>query len=219
MEFQDFIEKQDGIYSRFRDTSKLEQEGIVPNIPQQQGGYLIAYRHPRNIADALGEFSEKVSRIVPSLTYDAQNAHTTISDYKVRDAFSLNRSVLQNLSGAVSINLDSLKRQEINYQEWLLNQNTGFAGGIPNPSFLENAEEIIKLANEKEIRLRLPWGSHITTNRFLENRSPEEIAELINLFKTSKPLGVSKPDIIDVAYFHFTPNGFDFNTYDRFSLK
>ena len=219
MEFQDFIEKQDSIYSRFRDTSKVEQEGIVPNVPQSQGGYLIAYRHPRNIADALGEFSEKVSRIVPSLTYDAQNTHTTISDYKVGDNFSLDRSVLQNLSGVVSINLDSLKRQEIDYQEWLLNQNTGLAGGIPNPSFLKNAEEIIKLANEKEIRLRLPWGPHITTNRFLENRSPEEIAELINLFRTSKPLGVSKPDIIDVAYFHFTPNGFDFNTYERFSLK
>ena len=85
--------------------------------------------------------------------------------------------------------------------------------------FLENAEKIIKLADEKGIQLRLPWGVHITTNRFLENRSSEEIAELINLFKTSKPLGVSKPKTIDVAYFHFTPNGFDFNTYERFSLK
>jgi len=219
MEFQAFIEKQDGIYSRFRDTSKVEQEGIVPNVPQLQGGYLIAYRHPRKIADALGEFSEKVSKIVPSLTYDAQNAHTTISDYQVGEDFSLDSSVLQNLSGAVSVNLPFLKRPNIDYQEWLLNQNTGLAGGIPNLSFLENAERIIKLADEREIQLRLPWGVHITTNRFLENRSPEEIAELINLFKTSKPLGVSKPDTIDVAYFHFTPNGFDFNTYERFPLK
>ena len=219
MEFQDFIEKQDGIYSRFRDTFKVEQEGIVQNVPQLQGGYLIAYRHPRNIADALGEFSEKVSKIVPSLTYDAQNAHTTISDYQVGDDFFLDRSILQNLSEAVSVNLSSLKKQEIDYQEWLLNQNTGLAGGIPNPSFLENAEKIIESVDEKGIQLRLPWGVHITTNRFLENKSPEEIAELINLFKTSKPLGVSKPDTIDVAYFYFTPKGFDFNTYNRFSLN
>jgi len=219
MEFKDFIEKQESIYSKFRDTSKVEREGIMPNIPQQQGGYLVAYRHPEKIADALGEFSGKVSRIVPSLIYNGENAHTTISDYRVEDNFSPDESILRNLSEAVSVNLGSLKRQEINYQEWLLNQNTGLAGGIPDFSFLENAEKIIKSADEKGIQLRLPWGAHITTSRFLENKSSEEIAELIDLFKTSKPLGISKPNIIDIAYFTFTRDGFNFNSYDRFPLR
>ena len=49
MGFKEFIEKQRGIYDKFRDTSAIEQGGLVPRIPNQQGGYFIAFRHPDKI--------------------------------------------------------------------------------------------------------------------------------------------------------------------------
>ena len=61
-------------------------------------------------------------------------------------------------------------------------------------------------------------GAYITTNRFLESRFPEEINELLNYFKKSRPLGESKPEFVDVGYFIFTPQKFDYKTHERFKL-
>ncbi len=38
MEFEEFLTKQEEVYARFRDTSKIELEGTKPNIPDSQGG-------------------------------------------------------------------------------------------------------------------------------------------------------------------------------------
>lgn len=89
MDFEEFIEEQTSIYDKFRDTSAIEQEGLDPRIPNQRGGYLIAFRHPKKITDALGEFSYQASKIISAIKYNGANAHTTISDFKVHERFKL----------------------------------------------------------------------------------------------------------------------------------
>lgn len=218
MNFEEFIVKQESIYKRFKDTTLIEKDGIVPKIPLQQGGYLIAYRHPIEITNKLSIFSERVGRIIPALTYNKKNAHTSISDYQVADNFSPDNSVLQSLSMIVSANLPSGK-VEINYNEWLLNQNTGIVAGIPNSLFFENARQIVENAAKESRELRLPWGAHITVNRFLKtSKEYNEISELLKVFKESPPLGISIPKNIDVGHFILTPEEFRFEVSERFKL-
>lgn len=218
MDFEAFLTKQESIYTRFRDTSVLEAKGLISNIPKQQGGYLIAYHHPPRITDALCEFSLQVSRIVPAVVYDGTNAHTTISDFQVQYDFSPDSKTLENLSEVVHANIQLFNGVSINYMEWLLNQNTGISAGQPNQQFFESATEIINYANKNGIQLRLPWGAHITASRFLEDKSPEEICELLRYFKTSEPLGESRPEFVDVGHFIFTPQGFNFRVYEYFTI-
>ena len=37
MEFSEFLDKQEEVYSRFRDTSKVYNGGTKPAIPERQG--------------------------------------------------------------------------------------------------------------------------------------------------------------------------------------
>ena len=218
MTFEEFIEKQRSVYDAFRDSSTVEREGLVPRIPDQQGGYLIAFRHPTNITDALSEFSYRASRIIPAVKYDGTNAHTTISDFQVQDGFSPDPQTLGNLARLTHTQKPFSKDVTIDYNAWLLNQNTGIAAGEPNPIFYDLATRIVDYAQQQGTQLRLPWGAHITTNRFLKNGSPEEVRELLDFYRNSEPLGDSTPKSIDVGYFIFTPEGFDFKVHERFDL-
>lgn len=218
MNFIEFMEKQNRIYGEFRDTSKVMAEGIAPRSFENEGGYIIAYRHTENIVNGVEEFSEKVSKIVPSIKYYKDNLHTTFATYKVSNNFEVDNNILEKLSNIISSNLELIKEVEIDYSEWLIDQTTGIVGGIPNKEFFENAELIVEAARQEGIELKLPWGAHITTNRFLETIPKELILELISLFKNTKPLGISKPEYIDVGYFNTTSKEFRFNIYKRFKL-
>ena len=109
MSFKKFLETQESIYAQFRDVSVIEKEGLVPKIPKQQGGYLIAFRHPNSITDVVGEFSHMVSRIVPSIAYDSKNAHTTVSDFQVQDNFLPNVNTLEKLAEVIHATKPSTK--------------------------------------------------------------------------------------------------------------
>jgi hypothetical protein len=218
MDFDEFLRKEKEVYDRFRDTSKLVVAGLDPKIPTQQGGYLITYRHPNSITNRLGEFSRQVSEIVPSIIYDRENAHTTISDFQVQDNFSAETTTLNQLADIVYSCLPLSGVVFINYSGWLLNQNTGIAEGYPNQPFVEHASKIVDLSHSNGVQIRPPWGAHITTSRFLQTCSQEEVSELIDLFKHTKPLGESKPEFLDVGYFIFSREGFKYNIHERFKV-
>lgn len=218
MEFQEFLRKQEEVYNKFRDISKLQNEGIKPNIPKSQGGYLIVFRHPLEIAQKVEGFSRRISQAVPAIIYDSANVHTTISDFGIKEDFVPEKDTLEKLCnsvrGAVITN-----KPLISYSEYLFNQNTVLVAGISNQAFLEVAQNIYSSAEGKGIQLRLPWGAHITANRFVEQKSPEKLKDFFKLMKEAPVLGNSVPENIDVAYFDFSPNGFKITTYERFSLK
>ena len=216
--FKGFLEMQECVYRKFRDTTAIERDGLSPKIPKQQGGYLIAFRHPNKITDSLGEFSYRASKVVPAITYDRDNAHKTISDFLVQDDFSPDTNTLEKLAEVVHANKPLSKEIVFDYDGWALNQNTGIATGIPTPPVYDTLKSIIDYAHQRDIQLRLPWGSHITVSRFLEEGTPEEVRELLNVFNTEKPLGKSRPESVDVGHFVFTPDGFVFDVHERFNL-
>jgi hypothetical protein len=218
MTFKEFQKKQESIYSKFRNTSQIQQEGIVPGL-LNQGGYIVLFKHPSHITEKLTEFSEKVDQVIPSITYNAQNAHTTISDYGIEINFTPDIEKLQALSNIICREIPLLKPCSIDYKEWLLNQSTGIAAGYPNEQFYNNVQQIINSAKKQGIELRIPWGAHMVSNRFKEKQSPEETSELIKLFQDSNPLGISKPVSIDISYFDFNPEKFDIKKYETFSLR
>ncbi len=215
MDFAAFLEKQESIYNKFRDTSKINAEGVKASVPNQ-GGYLIAFRHPEKITDALGEFSHQVSRITPAIVYNESNGHTTLSDYQLQEGFTPDNQTLDKLSRIVHANLRSMEKVKIDYNVWLVNQSSVIAAGLPNEAFLDAAKKIVGHASKNDVELRLPWGAHITTSRFSE--AQKDVADLLAYVRTGKPLGTSSPEYIDVGHFTFSPQGFELHTHERFEL-
>lgn len=219
MTFPEFIAKQEGIYVEFRDTSKIELEGLAPKIFDNQGGYIITYRHSNNVIDGIREFSEKLGKIVPSIKYHDENIHTTLSTFQVSDNFAFDKTILENVTNIVYDNLPLIRNVKIDYNEWLINEDTGIVGGNPNLAFFENIKNIVEYAMKAGIQLKFHWGAHITISRFLEKVSNEQKLELLNLFKNSKPLGISTPEYVDVGYSVLTPKEFKLNVYQRFKIE
>lgn len=217
MEFNDFLAKQEGIYEKFR-ASGVKEKGLSPNVPEKQGGYLVIFRHPDNITSRLENFSERVNEVIPIIKYGRENAHTTISDYMVGDDFSPDETVLNGLSRAVHLQLDTTRGVEIDYRNWMLNQNTGIVAGYPNANFTNGAERIVEYAKLRGLELHMPWGAHITACRFLEEGNQEQVDEVLRLFKEEKPLGASYPTSIDVGHFSFSREGLEITTHERFPL-
>ncbi|MEW9096902.1 MAG: hypothetical protein AB2417_17640 [Clostridiaceae bacterium] len=218
MGFTEFIEKQEKIYAEFRDTSKVEADGVIPQISYNKGGYIIALRHSDNIVAGIEQFTEKISRVTPIIKYEESNIHTTLATYQVVDGFSPAKDILENLMNIVCDNFSLIKKIEIDYHEWLMNQDSGIAGGTPNLDFYENVRRIVEYAHGCGIDLKFPWGAHITISRFLEKISHEQTLELLNIFKNSNPLGISRPKYIDVGYFILTPKNFKINVFERFEI-
>lgn len=218
MTFNEFIKNQERIYDEFR-SSNIEHNGIEPKVSNNRGGYIIALRHSKKITDLLGKLSRKASEIIPSITYDAQNIHTTISAYQVQEDFNPDSIILDKLSNTINESKPFASNIKIKYSEWLLNQDAVIAAGEPNESFYNLAKEIIAIAQQNGIELRLPWGAHITTNRFLESGSRENISNLLDLYNNSEPLGDSSPVSVDVGYFIINSHEFKLNVYKSFSLK
>jgi len=218
MDFQKFLENQQRIYSEFRDTSKIEKEGLIPQISDNKGGYIIALRHSDNIVAGIEKFNEKVSGITSSIRYEGSNIHTTLATYQVAEGFCPIEETLNKLVKIVSDNISLMKKIEIEYSQWLIDQYSGIAAGIPDLAFFENAQRIIDYAQGYGIQLKFPWGAHITVSRFLEKLPHKETLELVEIFRNSEPLGKSTPKYIDVGYFSHTPESFAINVVERFKI-
>ena len=215
-DFEQWHKAMQGIYGRFkRDGDKIEE--TIPNIPESQGGYIIVLRHPEDISERVSSFSKRISSCVPALTYDRDTIHTTLSDHIPEGVFEPDQSILRNLCDAVS-NIERTP-PSIDYTSWLYNPNTVLVAGNPDKKFLEMIEKIKAEMQEKETELRLPWGAHITTNRFTERKTNRELFDFFKLMQEAPVLGKSKPKYIDVGHFSFSEQGFRITTYERFNLN
>lgn len=219
MELSDFLNKQREIYDKFRN-NKVKETGINPKqeLLKGVGSYLIVFRHSLDVIESLDEFSYKVSREIPSITYGLSNAHTTISDYELGPEFIPKKQTLEKLTLATSI-ASERSVPKINYNEWLYNGDSIIAAGIPDGQFLEIVEHIIDNSKRLGIDLRYPWGSHITAARFTAPKKPEELRAFFELIKEAPQLGISKPKKIDLCVQRINYLGHSLSTIERFSLK
>ncbi|MBI2543313.1 MAG: hypothetical protein HYW24_03945 [Candidatus Aenigmarchaeota archaeon] len=224
-EFEDFLRKQDEIYSKFR-SSPVKSEGVESSqaISKCQGGYIVALRHPASITDAVADFSRKIAAAVPALVYDENSIHTSIAVYGLQDDFIHDTSVLKSLSACLQpiCSHDVRGRvtsSPIRYQEWLFNQDSVIVGGAPSDRFFYMGKIIVDSLKENGIEVRPPWGAHITASRYTQSRKPEELVEFFELMEHAPVLGLSRPLYLDVGYFRSSPERFYLETYERFSLK
>ena len=196
MNIQEFLAKQEQVYDKFRSSSEqIQREGVKPHGLNGKGGYLIAFRHPDEIAEAAGTFSTNLG-----------------------ERFSPDLGVLNRLVSAVR-ETGRLAAPTIEYNEWLFNQSTLIAAGTPNEAFLEISQRIVDSAKKESLELRLPWGAHITIARFTRPQTYDELAGFRSFLENAALLGTSRPACIDVGHMTFKEDTFEFTSYERFELE
>ena len=219
MNIQEFLAKQEQVYDKFRSSSEqIQREGVKPHGLNGKGGYLIAFRHPDEIAEAAGTFSTNLAQFSPLMVFHPGNIHTTISDYQLGVRFSPDLGVLNRLVSAVR-ETGRLAAPTIEYNEWLFNQSTLIAAGTPNEAFLEISQRIVDSAKKESLELRLPWGAHITIARFTRPQTYDELAGFRSFLENAALLGTSRPACIDVGHMTFKEDTFEFTSYERFELE
>lgn len=206
MTYLEFLENQNTIYLRLSNDRTLTENGTVPNPNiKNTGGYLIALRHPSSLTDVIDEFSMKISNIIPSIIYNKSNIHTTISDYNIANDFVPDYAgILDKLWTSVK-EIKNRGQILINYYRMISTKDSVIMAGIPNENFYNISQAIINNARSSGIELRFPWGAHITLSRFLEKKSPAELAEFFKLMESAPKIGEIKPEFIDVGYFTCIP--------------
>ena len=220
-EIKQFIEMQNRIYRKFSNSS-VRETGLMSffndaESVEKKGSYAIVVRHSDEITEGLGEFSEKVSKLVPAIYFDQKNAHTTIMTCNPCFDFVVDNTILEELARTYYNLNDLFVGTEIDYFSWLINEDTIIAAGNPNDTYVAG---VVKVADyDFNVGFRRPWGAHITTNRFKEKRDVGELGLLFDLIDKTPPLGLSKPTSVDVGYYHVNGEGFTFCTYERFSLE
>ena len=224
--FSAFRKKQHEIYDKFRDGKlKAEQLGIVSDSFMNKAGYLVLIKHPDEIAEPVARFGERIGAEVPAAVYGQPAIHSTFSNYGVIDLaegveFSrdgdLEKKLLPAVDRAVTHHDDSV---EMTYPKWLYNQTTVIVEGHTTPGFLSLAERVQAESLWEGVALGLPWGAHITSARFLEKRSPEEISDFLKLMKEAPRLGVNRPQYAEVGYFSLTPKGIEYQPIETFKLR
>lgn len=242
LEYQKFVDNQERIYQRFRDTSKIEAEGTKPSPAiQGQGGYIIAFRHPSSITDSLAGFSEHLARSVGgAITYDADNAHTSFGTYGITEDFSPDNDVLKTLAEGLFKARDSVRSPPIHFSSCLYSQDTVIVSGGPayDPElalsrrafelyFVRAFNEIASECRSLGCELKEPSMAHMTALRFNRETKPEQLQGFFRLmlgghnFRAlgiSYPVGMTYPEFLDVGHFTLNPEEFKFNTYERFKL-
>lgn len=210
-----FLKEQRTVYNRFRDNIHIvRKEGISPsNVVQDRnrGGYLISLRPPAYITENLKEFSLAVAGMVPAIVFDETNAHTSLVLYGVIQDFVPDEEIIQTLENSVHTIWNRLRGPEINYVGWLYNQDSAIAEGYADSNFVFAMNLLMRTISQKgipDIGKRKAWGGHLTTNRFIEKRTPETLGKFFELMDNPPPgLGHSIPTFLDVGYANYIKIG------------
>jgi len=234
-QFEKFLAKQRRICKTLKKAAKkVQKTGTKPSLLKGcKGGYLIAFRFSQQVTEIVGKLSEKINKIIPSLVYDGKNAHTTIYtiDHKGDGTFYPNPEKLRVFANHIHDLEKELSAPQIVFRGWLYNESTVIASGTPTKEFYEAFDKIgYKICSEVSSDLIKPWGAHITTARFKEEKSAEQMQEFFHLMRTTPAIstqkkknrnytGIVKPTSIDVGSFDFSAEGFEYTVSDSLKLQ
>jgi hypothetical protein len=239
-EFNQFLEKQNGIYAKFEAANAQigETEGVKPDTGglAKQARFIIALRYPEKVGLLVEEFSAEVADAVGAATYGPHNAHSTLSDLKPDEGVvEINLGsipedeelILDTLARAtreaIDQGLEFLPDSEVRFDNHLTNGSTVVAPGQPNEDVWKLKQLILEQTKKGGIDLGSgAWGFHMTESRFKEahNVDSPEVARLVRIIEAAGSLGVAKPTAVDVGYFNTNPeDGFVLTTYERFDLS
>lgn len=232
-EYIGFLEKEKEVYDRFANTDVIIKNGIVPAVKPKQNGYLVIFKHNDSIAERVERLSEKLNKITPVMVYHKPHVHTTITDYALTEGeFIPDNETLKNMARAMHDIKNDIVAPEVFYATWLTNPNTVVAAGTPSERFVDTAQKYVAAAIKNGLKpqsedfksgIRMPWGAHITTARYMDKLDPvkdkEKIAELINTVKYNPILGLSRLQGIDVGYFTLEGDKWNIDVYESFKLR
>lgn len=217
MNLEEFLENQDKVYEGFRNSS-LREEGTLPSDNLNgESGYIVCFRHADSVTLPVSRFSHKILENIPGIPYDPNNIHTTIFTYQVQNnsKFNPDKKVINKLYEIIQKTPEKSGHPIIFYDEWLNNQETLIFGGNPNESFIKYAENFVNEADKMKIKLKMPWGAHISAFRFSEKISPDDMKNYFECFKNAPNGLASYPTSIDLGYFILSPEGFMLKTLER----
>lgn len=206
MIFPEFLKEQERIYRKFK-RAEVRTLGTKPDefvSGKRTAGYFLAYRYPTHVTEAVSKVSTRISEIVPAMIYDGDIIHTTISDCLLEQEDIPDEGMLDNLIDAASV-IEGEVAPEITFNELLCNRTTVIFAGMPDQQFLSLSRLIIDEAAKYGVKLRDPWGAHVTVARFLDTVSAERLGALFGLLEESRSLGTVRPDRVDAGYFQLNP--------------
>lgn len=205
-----FVAKMEGIYAGFSNERTIE---LIPQpIMKGFSAYLIALQLPEAERTKIASWAEQIAQTAPGLRPYLQHVlHITISDYMAQNKVAdPNTQTFQQLVGIVQevMAMRSVRPPRIRFGEWLYKQDGIIVSGYPtSQSFVQIAHTIVSTAAEQGIRLRLPWGAHITTARPAE--STDVLGQLHSIMQSGEApiLGAVYPEYIVVAHATINESG------------
>lgn len=238
-EYDAYLEKQASIYGGGFAEAKVKMLAHTAGVERDvagtdpQGAFLVAWRYPESTTSLLKEFSLEAASLIDAVTYDETNGHTTLSDFGLEKGKVIrpkedaeHAEILDTLAKAVKNGLDLSGSNIINgcsveFTDLLTNGKTIVAAGIPTESVYQINQQVLSESTARGVELKGTWGSHMTTNRFLEDEpagSPA-ITALMDLIENTPDFGNATPTSIDVGYFQTDPqNGFVFTPVESFPI-
>ena len=199
-------------------------EGKGSVEPYLSGGknkvfYGVLLWHPYDISRKIEDASHGISELVPSIPCSAGDAHVGLAVYTGSESGD---KVLKKLAEAVHRAKRDLRSPLLNYDGWFHNNVTVVAAGTGNDAmddaFVSMVNGILKNYDGNDLeRKRI---AQITTNRFLERRTQEELehAGFFGYMGSLPALGESRPTRLGVIHHIIDKTGQTIEPYEVFDL-
>lgn len=218
----DYNQRMNDIYTKIASgMAEVKESGISPDpvVVNNQGGFIIAFRFPEDFCTAVAKISNNIGNLVPAISYDIANIHTTIMTYDVSDGFSLpDREILKKLTLAAEDALDrlsSIPPPVFTFNKLLYNKNCVLVPGQPDENFLVYTKAIVERSLNHDLeKATLPKIAHSTNNRFTSRIEAEKLEDFFSGFENINIRLQTTPDLISVGWFVCEPDKFIFHNYN-----
>ena len=184
--------------------------------------------HARVIT-AAAALSRLVAEMTPgTVAYGEEAIHTTITDYMIAPNFvpsgnPEHEHTLEILSSSARRIVERyvIRKTDIpacSYLGYAFNQTGVILRGTPSETFFHITQQMVKMAQQAGISLRMPWGAHATIARFSTISSAAFAQELRSFMAVFNPLQASPYfpfQYVGVGWFANGPKGFNLHMTER----
>jgi hypothetical protein len=173
-----------------KDPNGLKADNVFIN---KIGGMFLFLKPSNSIQELVGQFSLNAKQVLDDemMIYTPEMAHTTIFVSKQGHGYKPSQDDevdMIKLFSAGDLLIDEItKRGRIaaSYDYGFgFNETTLILMGKPLFHFVETISVVISHAQELGLKVKMPWGAHITVGRFIKEHSPEQASCLAELCKS-----------------------------------
>lgn len=185
MKLNEFLEKQESIFQKFRtaeERMRIGEIGIEPDpaLINKIGAHVIVGYFGTNPAIKVEKFSEKIARVIPSVSYDRNACHLSIVALAENDLQNPDPEKIERLNKAVK-HVQPPRDCRVEFKGSLVNQNCAILEGKPNQDYCDLVSKVLEGCEKEGISVKPPWGSYVTFIRFNSNVSSENLSPFWNI--------------------------------------